>query len=107
MPERARLGEVASLVEVLYFESCPNVEATRRAVESVAGVNVRMVLVETPDDAERLGFLGSPSVRVDGRDIEPGADDRTDYALACRVYRTSEGMSGLPDMSWLRAALSR
>jgi hypothetical protein len=43
---------------------------------------------------------------VDGRDIEPGADERSDYALACRVYRTADGVSGTPDMSWLRAAVN-
>ena len=97
---------MALCVELLYFDGCPNVEATRQAVESVAeGVDLRMVLVETPDDAERLRFLGSPTVRVDGRDIEPGADERSDYALACRVYRTVDGVSGTPDMSWLHADL--
>jgi hypothetical protein len=95
-------------VELLYFDGCPNVEETRLAVESVAeGTEVRMVLVETPDDAERLCFLGSPTVRVDGRDIEPGADERSDYALACRVYRTPGGVCGTPDISWLRAALKK
>jgi hypothetical protein len=42
---------------------------------------------------------------VDGRDIEPGADERSDYALACRVYLTTDGVSGTPDMSCLHAAL--
>ena len=97
---------MASRVELLYFDGCPNVEATRHAVKAIAeGVDVRMVLVETPADAERLRFLGSPTVRVDGRDIEPGADERSDYALACRVYRTVDGVSGTPDISWLHAAL--
>ena len=96
---------MASQVELLYIDGCPNVDAARQAVEAVAeGMDVRMVLVETPDDTERLRFLGSPTVRVDGRDIEPGADRRTDYALACRVYRTADGASGTPDMSWLRRA---
>jgi len=98
---------VALYVELLYFDGCPNVEAARQAVQAVAGgIDVRLVPVETPDDAERLRFLGSPTVRVDGRDIEPGADERTDYALACRVYRTADGASGTPEMSWLRSALS-
>jgi hypothetical protein len=103
---RGTLADVGSSVELLYFDGCPNVEATRRALESaLEGVDIRMVLVETPDDAERLRFLGSPTVRVDGRDIEPGADERADYAFACRVYRTADGVSDVPDMSWLRAAV--
>ena len=47
--------------------------------------------VETIGDAERERFLGPPSVRVDGYDIEPGADARTDYGLKCRLYRTESG----------------
>lgn len=57
--------------------------------------------------AERLRFLGSPTIRVDGRDVEPGADDRNEFALSCRVYPSPEGTSGLPLRSWVRASLER
>ena len=50
-------------------------------------------------------FLGSPTIRVNGRDIEPGADARSEFTLACRVYRTDSGFSGQPDDRWLRDAL--
>jgi hypothetical protein len=53
----------------------------------------------------RLRFLGSPTVRVDGRDVEPGADERDEFALACRVYRTQDGLRGQPDPEWITAAL--
>ena len=69
------------------------------------GVELKLVNVVDPDAAERERFLGSPSIRVEGRDIEPGAQARTDYALACRVYRTDGGVSGQPDERWLRDAL--
>jgi hypothetical protein len=84
------------LVEILYFDGCPNYRAVRD-------------LVELPDveTAQRLRFLGSPSVRVDGRDVEPGADDRDEFMLACRVYMLPSGLSGQPDERWLRSALSR
>jgi hypothetical protein len=52
--------------------------------------------VESEEDARRSRFLGSPTVRVDGRDIEPGADRRTDYGLKCRLYRTPDGIVGVP-----------
>ena len=75
-------------VEILYFDGCPNHEATRELVERVAAeleLGAKPVLVEVPDpDAARaMRFLGSPTVRVDGRDVEPGASDRTDYVFAC------------------------
>ena len=63
--------------------------------------------METIEDAERERFLGSPSVRIDGRDIEPGTGQRTDYGLKCRLYRTEDGMRGQPPEEWVLAALAR
>jgi hypothetical protein len=46
-------------------------------------------------------------VRVDGRDVEPGADARGDYGLKCRLYRdASGGQSRVPSDALIRAALS-
>lgn len=63
--------------------------------------------VDVPDleTARRLRFLGSPTVRVDGRDVEPGADERSDYVLSCRIFRTEEGLRGQPNERWIRKAL--
>lgn len=52
----------------------------------------------------RLRFLGSPTVRVEGRDVEPGAEVRTDFALSCRVFRTEGGAAGQPNPRWIREA---
>lgn len=93
-------------VEVLYFEGCPNhrwaVELAREVVTEL-GVDaaVEEVEVKTLEDAERLRFLGSPSVHVDGVDIEPGARNSTAYAFACRTY----GRAGAPPREMLAAAL--
>ena len=99
----------APSVEILFFEGCPNVEAARALVQRIAseeGITLQVRLVEvTPDDAERLRFLGSPSVRVDGHDIEPGADQRTNFTFGCRVFRTAQGLSGEPASDWVRAPL--
>jgi len=100
----------APMVELLYFEGCPNVEAVRALVQGVSdaeGITPDLRLVEvTPEDAERLRFLGSPSVRVNGHDVEPGADLRETFVAACRVYRTPTGFSGQPSREWVRAALT-
>lgn len=98
------------LVELLYFDGCPNRSSAQALVERVSaevGRSVQLELVNVPDAdaAVRERFLGSPSIRVDGRDIEPGADARTDYALACRIYRTETSTSDQPDERWLRDAL--
>jgi len=100
----------APTVELLSFEGCPNVEVARELVERVAageGITLDLRLVEvTPNDAERLRFLGSPSVRVNGHDVEPGADERTTFVFACRLYQTPLGLSGQPATEWVRAALT-
>ena len=105
MPESRR-----PQVELLYFDGCPNHRSAQALVERVSaeiGISVELKLVNVldPDTASRDRFLGSPSIRVDGRDIEPGAEARTDYALACRLYRTETGTFGQPDERWLRDAL--
>lgn len=100
------------VVEILFFDSCPNHEAARAMVERVSGelgLEPELRLVNVPDEgeAQRLRFLGSPTIRVGGRDIDPKADERDDYALSCRVYRTESGFAGQPDERWLREALQR
>lgn len=97
-------------IEILVVRDCPNAQATRELVERVAGdmglaPSVEVILVDGAVEAERHRFLGSPTVRVDGRDVEPCADERTDFALSCRIYRTATGVSECPDETWLRTAI--
>ena len=99
-------------VEILYFEGCPNHERARVLVERVAGElglepSLELVEVGDAETAARLRFLGSPTVRVNGEDVEPGAGERRDFALSCRVYRTEAGgLTGQPDEVWIRRALA-
>lgn len=98
-------------IEILYFEGCPNHESAERAVREVLeelNVDADIRRVDVPDaaTAERVGFPGSPTVRVDGEDITPGENNGT-YSLSCRVYRTSSGMAGVPDKDTIRAAIRR
>jgi hypothetical protein len=97
-------------IEVLYFDGCPSTDAflpRLRDLLAQLGATDRLELrrVETIGNAERERFLGSPSVRVDGYDIEPGPDERTDYGLKCRLYRTESGMQGEPPTDSVLAAL--
>ncbi len=98
------------IVEILSFEGCPNDGPARETVERVLrelGLDVEVVMVNVPDleTAERMRFLGSPTVRIGGKDVEPGADGRSDYLMGCRVFRTEEGLRGQPDERWIRTAL--
>lgn len=95
-----------TLIQVLYFDSCPNhlpvVEMARRVV-ATHGLNIEIDEVEvSADDVARLRFLGSPTVQVDGVDIEPAARARTDFAMSCRVYAAP---GGFPPEAMLLAAL--
>jgi hypothetical protein len=100
----------APTVELLYFAGCPSYEQLLPAVRALAGeagAELLLRAVETPEAAEAERFLGSPTVRVDGRDVEADAQRRTDYGLKCRIYRSSDaGQSPLPPETWIRAALN-
>jgi hypothetical protein len=97
-------------IEFLCFEGCPSAEAflpRLRELLEQAGVSgdVQIRRVESIEDAERERFLGSPSLRLDGHDIEPGADARADFGLKCRLYRTASGTAGTPPDEWVLAAI--
>jgi hypothetical protein len=99
-------------IELLYFDGCPNHEALLpRLREIVAGADVSAEVelrrIADDDAARRERFLGSPTVRVDGHDVEPGAELRADFGMKCRLYRTATGLSGQPAEEWLRAAMRR
>src|SRR4051812_26690933 len=96
-------------VELLFLDGCSSYERLLPRVRKLAeegGAELVLRCVETPEDAERERFLGSPTVRVDGRDVDPGVSERSDYGLKCRIYRSDElGQSPLPPEQWIRAAL--
>jgi hypothetical protein len=97
------------LVEVLTFAGCPHGDAAlalaRATVAELAlEAEIRRVAIAEPE-TEQSRFLGSPSIRVDGEDVEPGAARRVDYAHCCRLYQTPAGPRPLPDVAWLRALL--
>ena len=97
-------------IELLYFDGCPGHEQLLPAIERLAaesGATLRLRRVETPEAAERERFLGSPTVRVNGVDVDPSASERTDFGLTCRIYRSDAGESPLPPEQWIRAALKR
>lgn len=97
-------------IELLYFDGCPNHEALlprlrELVAESHIPDQIELRRIGDDDAAQRARFLGSPTVRVDGHDVEPGAERRTDFGMKCRLYRAASGLSGQPDEQWIRAAL--
>jgi hypothetical protein len=98
-------------VELLYWKGCPSYPEARALVEDVLAargleVRVEMREVTTGDEAEALRFPGSPTIRVDGRDVDP-AGAESPPALNCRVYRLASGkVSPIPDRDQIEEALS-
>ncbi len=98
-------------IELLYFDGCPNHDALvphLRELLADAGIDAAIELrrIETVEDAERECFLGSPTVRVDGRDVDPAVEGREDYGVQCRVYATDAGLRGTPPDDWILRAVT-
>ena len=98
-------------VEILAREDCPNREMALIVVERVVDetgipAEIEMVEVEDDDDAEEHRVLGSPTVLVDGRDVDPDPT-LVDFSADDRIYRTDRGPCGWPEAEWIRDALLR
>lgn len=96
----------APRIEALVGVGCPNAEETwermvRVARRLVPSAKPRIVVVRSQERAEDLAFPGSPTVRVEGEDVE--LDAPTTPALACRTY----GGAGAPPEWMIEAAVVR
>ena len=94
-------------IEILYVPGCPNYQP---AVERIQGVlasesvlgEIHGVPVSTESQAKAFRFLGSPTIRINGEDVEPNHTNAP--GLACRLYAN---LSGVPSEEVLRLAVSR
>jgi glutaredoxin len=98
-------------IRIMTFEGCPNCDATRSLVEKTVRelhlqADVESIQVRNENEAQRYGFLGSPTVQVDGQDIETGRRKET-ASFSCRVYRTPDGVTGVPPKDLLLGALRK
>jgi hypothetical protein len=97
-------------VEILVVPGCPGtqlaVARVREAGEELGlETNLRFVTIEGQDQAEANGFLGSPTIRVEGEDVEIGVEDRSP-SLACRLYEHDGQSEKAPPVAWIRRALA-
>ncbi|MFU8850446.1 hypothetical protein ACNAW0_05620 [Micromonospora sp. SL1-18] len=100
------------MIEILYFDGCPNHEGLEGRIRSLlAAVDIEETIIhrriESEEEARVERFLGSPTVRVNGVDVDPDAASRTAYGLMCRVYATDDGLRGTPPHEWIVQALRR
>ena len=92
-------------IELLYFDGCPNFLPTRDLVRAILrdeglAADIFETEVEDVQAAERLQFIGSPTIRINGLDIEAGARNHAGVGLTCRRYA-----NGLLPETAIRAAL--
>jgi hypothetical protein len=100
------------VIEVLYVQDCPHYQATLALVERVraeVGIDteLRTTVIVDQAAADQARFPGSPTVRVDGRDVAPGSEPVTEYLVGCRLYRLEHRFAGQPEERWIRQALLR
>jgi hypothetical protein len=97
-------------IEFLYWEDCPShpdALARLRAILREEGVvdPVEIVRIDSQADAERHRFPGSPTIRLNGVDLQPEGVQGT-AMLTCRTYRTETGrLSPLPTATMIRQAV--
>jgi hypothetical protein len=111
---RPKVSNVSQpIIEILYFADCPRWSvALERVHEAVSllgldgSVEIRHLLVETEALAHEVRFAGSPTVRVNGRDVEPAhSENDADFGLRCRVYRSEGRSEPAPPVAWIKEAL--
>lgn len=107
----SRYGEARLRVTFLYWEGCPSHEEAlarlRQALEEEGlDASVELVRVDTEEQAQRLRFVGSPTILVEGEDVAP--TEGLPYRLTCRTYVLEDGrVSPLPSVQQIRSALRR
>lgn len=95
------------VITLQYFDGCPNWKIADEQLVLLAAERPEIVVkrqsVATVEEAERVGFRGSPSILINGVDVF--ADASAPVGLACRRYMTEEGPAGAPTLEQVRAAL--
>lgn len=97
-------------IELFYFLGCPHhapaLDRLRQALIDEQ-LHVGIAEVEVHDDAmaRAIGFLGSPTIRIDCLDIEPAARTSRDFGMCCRTYHGPGAHNGAPSIELIRRAL--
>jgi hypothetical protein len=110
-PEDRTFSEGEAMkIKLLYFDGCPSYqEALQNLREALAedgiGASIELVNVTSAEEAERLQFLGSPTIQIDGVDLEGPEATSQGVGFGCRVYEDGGQMRGWPSKEQIRAAL--
>ncbi|MFZ0821434.1 MAG: hypothetical protein WAM91_15305 [Candidatus Acidiferrales bacterium] len=106
-----KIGDRKLRIEIFYVPECPHVEealANLKEVLRMEGVllKIRHVAITDLRAAEAARFRGSPTIRIDGLDIEGETSEPTNFGMACRLY-SGETRRGVPPKEMIQAAVRR
>lgn len=98
--------------ELYYFDDCPSYRQALENLERALQLEqlpdeVEMIPVADAADAEAKRFIGSPTIRIDGIDVEGSVAETRGYAYGCRVYIDGSRTVGWPSVDQIRQALQR
>jgi glutaredoxin len=97
-------------IQLYYLEGCPNYQKAHNILKEVLAeqgikTEVELIKVETEEDARRHRFIGSPTIKINGVDVEPGVQDVRQFSLGCRVYLNNGAHQGFPPKAMLVQAI--
>ena len=98
-------------IDFLYWESCPSHEDAYERLAAVLAeegvqAQIRRVQVSTDEHAVAVRFPGSPTIRIEGQDLQPETAEQSPPALTCRLYVLEDGRpSPLPSREMIRRAV--
>jgi hypothetical protein len=101
-----------NIVEILYTEECPFWKKALELIEEIASdqkprITVKKIKISTETDAKNLRFIGSPTIRINGVDIDPEAPKGNEGFVGCRIYRYKGRMFEYPPKEMIESAFER
>ena len=103
---------IVAKIGIFFIEGCPGVLPTAKHIKEVIAeesidAEISLILIETPEDARQLHFTGSPTVRINGVDIETNIKDIKNYGLRSRLYTINGKNSGYPSKDMIKDAIKK
>ena len=97
-------------IQLLHIADCPNARAARRMLDEALrelGLLEEILEIEVCDSAhaEQLAFPGSPTIRIDGKDVETISSGQGGYGVSCRTYVIDGRRRGVPAQEIISKAL--
>ena len=99
-------------IELLFFDGCPNYQTALKYLQEVIrekrhDIPVKMLKIKSDNEAENHRFLGSPTIRINGQDVETGAEKADNFSMVCRLYLEDNKVNELPSKKMIRHAIKK